>query len=964
MGWRDDPIVGTTPAVSSTGSWRNDPVVGAAVPALEPAPQTDEVISSLLGLKREPSGQTYFEAPVSKTPQELRQMPLYEAIPINIAQTFGGGVRAVTGGVRNAVAGVASLPADIAEALGSQRSPMIDSFINNLPEIRQEGITGEIVQGVTQYAPAALAGASIMPNAVKDAPRYARWATNALKTGAAALADMLVTDPDQASTIGDIFQGSPTDITPEDNNLTRRLRVGVETPAAELAAKGIVNTLKAGNTVREVLRTKSDPVKQKELAEKLVMKSASDPEKAARNIRTTQQSIDPADGFVPTGPEASKDIGLLQLQRGTAQDPKMVARQQENAETTVRMFDEGTQRTVPNGENRDAIAAAARAEAERILAPVRADLTQSERRGAQIDRRIQTQTDELDAQRAAGPSASERIAEGSREVRQKVMQTKNELYDTNRVDPEGRLVSDSTDFLAQVDNIKEKPGAVDSGLPANIKVELERVRPQTPDTQRIDIIDGDTGRVMNPKEPTTMSFDYLSNLRTSISGAIADAKAANKGARVETLTQFKNLVNNQIDNFANSSDPAAVEAAGRLGEANQYFKDTASPLLRQGVGGKLTQAENSGRPIPDTEVGSKYLGRGAGARERVADFNRVVGEVADPEGVETAARDWLVSDLANSVKGKLTPERIELWMKNKDISEILDGRPEVRKEVNQMLNRIRAKSGVKKKIEEEILTKTAKVKATQKEINESALGNFLGKEDPYEEVGKVLEGSNPRQRMRQISAAAKKDTTGEATNGVKDAIKTWMRKKVLNSKAATGRTLETASKKPSFGELDDIISTLNDGNVRDVLEDVYGANSKELRNLDKVRNQLEITSRQERVKGTIGSDTQPIGANAQRTTTTLSAILAQNFKQNRILNLAASWLPDNSQQAIKDFMIDMILDPQMSETLMLRQTTENASKIEDALRTYITNNILGTDEDRRQNNEKDDTLPPDVTNEN
>ncbi len=953
MGWQDAPIV-SKGAGTNTPAWARAPIVaGAAEPQMPEPPQNIDVLGGFM--QRRPDGQLVIPAREQPVPS-LSNQSLPAFLGTDIMNNVEDVVRPLAGGVRNLVAGVAGVPADIAEAMGGERSPMIDSFINNLPVVEQNGMGGEILQAITQYAPIAMKAASAIPSAAKEAPKYAKIGTGALKTGAASLADMLATDPGQASTIGDMV-GGPTEINPEDDGLTKRLKVGAETPLAE----GVVNlgrgVKNAVDTLLDINKARVNPVRQKELAEKLVMQSASDPEKAAADIASTRAQVEPTDAFKPTGPEASKDIGLLQLQRGVAQDPRMVARQQANAEATVNTFDEATRRVAPDGSNRDAISAAARADAESQLAPVQEDLARSERRGTQIDRRIAAQTEELDAQRAAGPSASERIAEADRAARNKVMTIKNELYDTGRVDPEGKLVADSTDFLSQIDNIKEKPGAVDSGLPANIKVELERIRPQAPDTPRVDIIDGETGRVLNPKEPTTMSFEYLSNLRSSISEAISTARAAGKGARVDNLVKLKDIVNAQIDNFANSADPAAREAAGRLGEANQYYKDTASPILREGTSGKINQAERSGRPVPDTEVAGKYLGRGGAARERVADFNRMIAQVDDPKSVEAAARDWLVSDLARSVDGKLTPERVERWMKNKDISEILDGRPEVRKEVGQMLNRIRAKSGVKKKIEQEILDKTSTVKRTQKEINESALGSFLDKSDPYEEVGKILQGSNSRQRMRQLVTAAKKDTTGEAMNGVKDAVKTWLRKKVLTSKAATGRTLESGAKKPSFGELDEIINTMNDNNVRGVLEDIYGANSPELRNLDKVRKQLEITSRQERVAGTTNSSTKPIEENVKRTATTLSAILAQNFRQNRILNLAASWLPDNSQEAIKQFMIEIILDPQMSETLMLRQTEENLPKITKAMRSYIANNIAGADEDNMKDNRKDDTIP-------
>jgi len=919
-------------------------------------PQNTDVMGGFM--QRRPDGQLVIPKN-NRIEPDLGGMSLPEYLGRGIVNTGEDVARALTGGFRNILAAGVTLPDDIAQALGDEPSQSIDSFTKNLPIVEQNNWAGDVGQTITQYATPAVGAAGLVPSAAKNAPTVAKVASGALKTVAASLADMLVTDPNQASTLGDMIGMGPTEIDPGDSNLMKRVKVGAETPIAEGVMSLVKGTGKAIKGVWDVNKARVDPAVQKQIAEKLVMQSASDPAKAAADIAATRAMVDPNGAFKPTGPESSKDIGLLQLQRGVAQDPRMVARQQSNAEATVNTFGEATQLTSPNKTNAGNLKKAVKDMGERVVYPAQQDLAQAEQRGAQIAQKIQTQAEELAAQKAAGPSASAQIAEADQAARQKVTQTKNELYDTSRVDPEGKLVADSADFLTKTDNIKEKPGAVDSGLPANIKVELERIRPQSPDAPPVDIIDGETGRVLNLKEPTTMSFEYLSNLRSSISEAISTARAAGKGARVDTLMQLNNEVNAQIDNFASSADPAAREAAGRLAEANQYYKDTASPILREGTGGKLTRAEQAGQPVAPTEVGRAYLGKGPAARERVADFNRMLAQVDNPKDVETAARDWLVSDLARTVDGKLTPERIQKWMENKDVAEILNGRPDVKKEVGQMLNRIRAKSGVQKKIEQEILDKTAAVKKKQNKVNESALGAFLDTRDPYAEVGRVLNGEGPvRQDMRKLRFAASQDSTGEAMNGLKDAVKTWMRKKVLTSKAATGRTLESGAKKPSFGELDEIINTMNDNNVRGVLEDLYGANSPELRNLDKVRNQLEIMSRQERVQGSTGSSTKPIEENTKRTTTTLAAIAAQNFRQNRMLNIMASWLPDQSQQAIKDFMIEMILDPRMSETLMLKQNEANMARIEKELRTYVTNNVLGSGEDRRQDNQKDDTMPP------
>lgn len=905
--------------------------VASVIPASEP-PQNTDVIGSFV--QRRPDGQLVIPTDGQTTP-DLATMSFPEWLGTNVMNSAEDFARPVGGGIRNIVAGVASLPAEIAEAFGRPRSPMIDSFVKNLPVVEQNGAVGELVQALTQYVAPAVGAAGLVPSAAKNAPTVAKVASGALKTVAASLADMLVTDPNQASTLGDMIGIGPTEIDPGDSNLMKRVKVGAETPIAEGLLAGVKGIGGFIGDMWNVNKARVDPARQKQLAEQLVMQSASDPAKAAADIAATRATVDPNGAFKPTGPESSKDIGLLQLQRGVAQDPRMVARQQGNAEAIIDSFEQGVQRTDPTDANFENITKFAKNTAQQQMAPAQADLARAQQRGAQIDQRIQTQADELAAQKAAGPSASAQIAEADKLARQKVTAEKNRLYDPKTLDPENALKGDPTPLLEAADAIKPRPGqGAEADIPSDIRTVLDELR-------------GDN--------PTDMSFEYLSNLRTKVSGAIkAAVKEGDKGGLVDNLTKLKGAVNEEIAKFAEQSQP--------LREADQYYKDTASPLLREGTGGKLTRAEQAGQPMAPTEVGRAYLGKGPAARERVADFNRMLAQVDNPKDVETAARDWLVSDLARTVDGKLTPERIQKWMENKDVAEILNGRPDVKKEVGQMLNRIRAKSGVKKRIEQEILDKTATVQKTQKEINESALGQFLpavkdGKSpNAATVVADILGGDNVRQNMRKLIAEVKQDTTGEALEGLKDAVRKYISGKVTPIKTGvSGKTLETRRVKVRYNELSGI---MHDPNMRAVLEDIYGANSKELRNFNKVLNEIEILGTPEIVQGTTGSSTKPIEENAKRTTTTLAAIMSQNFRQNRILNIMASWLPDQSQQAIRGYMIEMILDPRMSETLMLKQTEANAARIEKELRTYVTNNILGSGEDRRQDNQKDDTMPP------
>lgn len=942
MGWRDAPIVDS--GQTSTPKWMSAPLaddaarMNAIEPGEQPAPQ-EPGLAERLGLSRDETGQLSIPVGQEARPDIGTQL-LPEFLARSLYDTAVGVARPVVGGVRNAAVGVASLPFDIADYFGMDGAGDIaESIQKNVPRIEQRGTMGEIGQTLTQYAAPAGLAAKAVPAAEAGAGLLSQILHGIGKIAAAGTADAVVTDPSQASTIGDLLGAGPTRIDPEDSALAKRAKVGGETLAVQPVVEAASALGRTGKGIYDIRKSKNDPVAHRKMAEDTVGRSALDPEQALADMEMARAAIDPDGGFRPTGPEMTKDVGLLQLQRGVAQDPKMVSRKQKNEENTISKFREATDPlnlTDPTGAP---ITRAARNQVDEEIAPLRADVEAAKRRAEAVDQDIAWMADDLETKRYGKANASESIANVDAQTRAKVQAEKNKLYDPKEIDPEGALVMDSEDFLARVSDIKPEPGAVDSGIPQKIQAEIDKIRPPE---EGVDA------------KPEPMSFSYLSNLRSSVADAIKTARAANEGARVKSLTRLKDEINAEIETFAGIGDPLAQDAVSRLQGANEYYKTTASPLLREGVGGDLTRAEKTGRPVPPTEVAGKYIGSGPASRERVADFNRMKAQAGNPAQLETDARDWIISDLANFVGGKLTPERVERWMKNPDTAEILNGVPAAKKEIGQMLNRLQAKSGVKKQIENDILAAAEKVAKKEKEIKMDALGSFLETKDPYAEIGSIMNSKGGvRQKMRRVLAAAKKDTTGDAVDGVKDAVRTWMRGKILTSKAATGRSLETGSKKPSFGELDEIINTMNDGNVRDVLEDVYGKGAKEIKNLDRVRTQLEIMSRQERTQGTTNSSTKPLADNARRTDMVLAALVSSNYRQNRILNYISAMMPDSSKAEIDGMIVDIILDPDMTETVLRRQTEESLPEIKKSLRTFITNNLLGDSEEQaKKNNER------------
>lgn len=924
MGWQDAPLTGR-PAVAasppSEPAWAKAPVVGAAAaPAPEPMPQTDEIVSSMFGLKREPTGQTYFDAPEKGLVEALST----ESLPMALDDIGGAIARPIVGGVRNAGVGLLTLGPEI---LGMDKQA--DQIRNAIPEVEQSNWVGDLVQAVTQYAAPGKVGADIVGGLAKNAPKAVQWGSKLL---GAATGDAVVTDAGQASTLGDFLEMGPTAIQPDDSNLTKRVKVGAETPVGE-AVGGVV---KAGTGAIRGLKNMYD-IKGK-TAQRLQDAANSDPassaDQAARQIQETQAAI-PDPGFKPLAGESTTNVGLLQMQKGLAEETPLVSQRKANEENLAQQFGGTIQ---GSGVDRSPeLRQAVEGEAAGMVAPARQQLETSNKALVEAESQLKSMAEDTARSKGGKTAASENIDATFREVNDNLTKAKNSLF--SQVDPDGSLKKDGTDFVARVEDVKLEEGQAKDALPSEIVNDVASLK----------------------ENGNEVSFRFLVNMRQRLSDEIGAARSANQGARVDKLLQIKAAVNDEINSFA---DGVGAEDAARLGEAFDFYADTFAPTLKEGQAGKLRQAVQSNRPgtTPASATASKFLSPGMGQKERAQSLKKVLAQAETPEEGAAAVRGYLISDMAESVTDGTTinADRLTAWTdKNR---EVLNEFPEVRKEIAQLQNRVRSGSAVKKQIEQDVLAATEGLKRTEKDVAQSALGTVLNTKDAGETskaVAKVLNGDNKVQRFKQLKAAASKDTSGKAMEGLRNAVGDWMESKAYTAKSGEGRTLETASKKPSFNGIETL---LEDKTNKEVIESMFeGADLQALR---QVRSKLEVMSRLGRVQGTVGSTTA--GNNqAKEAVDGLTFIATSSWRANKALRLAFSALPPGAdpETHIQRMLVRSMADPELARTLLLKPVGKDAKKFETGIRTYITNNVIGTGEERVQNNEEDDKIPSKELNE-
>lgn len=968
------------------------PVAEKPLPAADEMPAADDGVTDILGpLKRDATGQLFLEP----TPNPGFLEALDHDLGTDLQGTFetdkpwserGGWNKLLTavpsavdailpddpggaflGGLRDAAVGAATLPADVASYFGSDvYQPTADFIRKNVPEFRQDDTAGKVMQTITQYAAPGAKGAQLGTNTtsavLKNAGPTVQKVGKVLggMTGAAA-ADAAVTDPADASTLGDLFNFGPTDIQPDDTNLGKRAKVGAETFLVEPVVRGAVAV---GRGVKEGAKAVGRTIEpftkkgQERIARQYLQSQASDTAKAAEGIDKTLKSVNTDEGFMPLSGEASNDPGLIAAQRsmmnttkrgtGTEAAPgeQILARSVQNQEAVAKQFENLTKPSKTG--DPAALKPAARAEEEAIFEAPRKAVAETTQKLEKLNADLQTEAANLASVKGRKTAASENIDAQIRQLDQQMTDTKNTLF--KEADPDGTLRAQADDLAEEIDAIKLEEGQDPAHFPKKLTDDIKRLIAGETDNLAEDggrsAAEADWAKLTGGETPTpaeagTISFRALVNLRQRVATELVQARA--NGLPVDNLVRVKEALERKIDGFADDLGEEGAAASAKLREAQDFYANQFGPRFKKGEGGRLRKEQKSGRPgaAPPSATAGRFLDPArAGAKERAGDLARLIGQ-DNPQ-----AREYLISDLADNVTDgqKVNLPKLDRWIEKH--REALATNPTLRKEVAQMRNRLDAGGKQKGQIEADLEAATAGLKKTETEVKENALRLFLDYDDPLDAVGKIMAGTNKAQKMRQAVTAAKRDPSGKALEGLKDTVKMWGRKKMTQSaESLGGRPLVSSAK---------LNAAAKDPGVLEALSVLYKDSPQDLKALRQIRTNLNVLSRPQRVQGTAGSATEPIRQQANEFRTLIAS--AVGITQGRGYFQIGKWIQTltgkDPQPIIEQLVVDAMLDPKLAKTMLTTAEPKNIPLIEKELRTYISNNIVGDGERRKEQNKE------------
>jgi hypothetical protein len=842
----------------------------------------------------------------------------------------------VAKGSRDLIAALTSLPFDLA---GSDTGETIRKAI---PQVQTRGTGENVGAAITQYglpASAAVKGAGLLTNGL---PKVASWITKLLS---AAVADAAATDPDQATTIGSMLPGSlghgPTAIELDDGPMEKRAKVGAESIPVGAAIDGVVKGVsKAAKPLVPVYQNLTDEGRKLLTGKRLA--EAGVPENVGTQAAPLAQ-----DGFKPVTSDVVNTPEVQGLARGTLNVPEgaaLVNRTKENEQAISTSFDKSLQPQPGVPPNAAATEFKAQGNAQVAGPAKRVDDLKAQQGAATAD--LAATEGSVSAKAGTRQDASESLADLIAQEKSGATQVKNGLYDKAKelgrsvnVDP-GQLADAAGTVRADIGPLAQQDPSLNA-----ILGDLDRLAPKGEvETGLLDATGKPVTRAADTV-PTTLAD--LIDLQPRLSRAIDKATGTYRGDVVEHLTALRDQIKAQINTLSEGGSPAALA----LKEAETNFKTNFAPKFREGTGKALDQAERAGTPVPPTAQAGKFLktNTASGAREAVADLNRIFAESESKPAAQKAARNYMVGLMADEMGGKIDGAKAAQFISK--YGEAIDGVPGLRVEMQQMANRLKSGSAKTAAIDEELKAAEAEKAGAESTFKKSDAGLWV--DGNVSDVVNAAIGDPVK--MDALVKQASKDPSGAALADVKNQIKAKINDLIRNDGSQTaGGTGKAGTNDAKALENKDVVVSLAKANnllkegtpERAALEKVF--TPEEMAKLDLYRKQLELTTRMNGMRGTKNSDTSLniLSATQAGAGVTKGNIIGSMWV--RLVRFADDW-SFNSVSKKADLLTKALTDPDLAGTLVMEYNASTAKIVERRLGTYLTNNVLsgGTDDERK-----------------
>lgn len=873
-----------------------------------------QLFASKIKEKRKKQSQPTYKTDDGQTATNIDRGPL-GAVTSFFPGSFEYLAESAAKGASDIMQSLGSLPFDVAGAAGVEGAEDVGRKIRQgIPEVTGGQGGTEAVGTLLQYGVPGTAGFKLGRSALSGAGSFGRYAGGLL--GAAA-AETAVTDPEETNTVGNLLGYGPTQLTPGDTALSRRLKTGAETiPLGMLADTTLIPFRAGANMEKKLARNMRERVQ--EFADDPGIDEARTPDQLADEIEAGALRAEGPEqaGFRPTTGTLSDHDLLVSLEQGGSSSPRMMTRFRENRKALNRAALDAVEATGdPEAARRFFLREyeGPTREAQAALNDVEARLSEAENElGIVLD--VQRST----AGRAEAERASQELDKVTRAELAAKTAKKNQNFD--EIDPNNEVPLPAPqklrDRLNQRDTLRSK-GRTDTSvkklrgyLDTPVLRQLVRIL-RTPDSQGRPAVQG---TVTKP-----LTIGEINDLRPDLSAAIRRARETDEGSVVNRLVNIKRALDEQYELLAESGQG---ETARQAAEAVRYYKKEFAPQFKEYIGGRYRRNVRRDTALP-SQTAQTFL---MAPKEGVEQLRRILNDAPDQQAGMQAAEDFLSSQLANALQsvGRTSSGKVVDRFINR-YSTVFEKFPELRQRFSRVRSELQSGSDRVSGLTRSVKKKQGDLKKTEQEQARSAARFFLDTEDPATAVSKALNSDNPARTMGELRRRALQ--APEALKGLRAATQEAMRRIVTNPSAPEEDMAATVAR---FNK------TFNNPKIRRGLKQVY--TPSEMRNLNAVRARLNEMARINR-RVTDNSITRQLQeSGAQRTRIILSSLYG--IVQGQGIFQIGKWMGQIArggktiEEIASQLIEDAMLDPKLAATLLRGNTTKTKRQ----LRTYLANN--------------------------
>lgn len=798
-----------------------------------------------------------------------------------VAKSMGGGMLRIG-------ESLAALPFDVVGAFGSEGSKKIASQIReNFPSIPSTTTAEEIAQTVVQYGVPTGTAMKLMGKALGGAPAAVKWLGEITAGG---FSDFLVADPEE-KTVGIV----PSKV--GDSVLMRKAKIGAE---GAIIPAGLQTVGKVGKGAIRFVQMFTPGVLARKAVKGALRDTVQDVDSAIKEIdRALWRYSDT--GYKPTTGEASKDLGLIGLGKGVASKNEFSAEFLQRKELNLRAITEQLENVVKRqGGDPDK----ARLFFSKYMEGAFEGAENNVQYAENAIKRIEQETDEMIRNVTQGgykqADASLYLDDIIHSRLDSLTNQKNALF--GAIDPNHEVAISKERIAEAVKQATRRRGPLDTvpdALPKNI---MSRLR-----------------KAISPKNKAPLTYGDLWQVRKPLSDAISKARAEDQGAIVGRLVGLKNSLDKETEYLAIEGGPAAARAQ----EALSFYKNEYVPRFKQHIGDAYRRAIRANKPWPGTVVGRKFLYPGGGVTESAQQLKRILFGYQNPQQAMSLVKDHIMSDVADMMvnkEGQIALNRLDRYLQNRNIRELLKQFPDVQKDLYDLRYKVKNNLGIQANL------RFTKAKS-EKELKRSA-ARFFVTNDPEKAIGSVLVSSDPDNNMRQLVKLAKQDKTGDAIKGLRVALSNYIDETVRVPRPEAGLDV-------SLAKMSNLLETKR---TRKAISQIYSP--QEISQLDRV---VEMLRRVDNINKqvTAGSPTAPIQEALNRARVVLAA--TYGIVKGKGIFAISGWMAKilglDPVQKANMLLRDTMIDPELAKTMLMEIKKETKPIIEKRILTYLANNF-------------------------